>query len=145
MLNTEPDRIPVAVGLVMDADHRILIGCRTVTDQYFGKWEFPGGKIKEGESASEALKRELLEELGIEIDSSMPFDSFAYDYPDRKVMLYFRRVERYIGRPCGLEQQELRWVRVAELKNFDMLAASKKVIEQLEDLEREACDGARVA
>lgn len=137
MPNIEPDRILVAVGLVFDEESRVLIGRRTYPDQYFGKWEFPGGKIREGESASEALQRELKEEVGISVIRSTPFCSFAYDYPDRKVMLNFRMVVDYGGTPSALEQQDLRWVEISNLSGMDMLAPNVKVIERLNSLELE--------
>lgn len=141
MLNIEPDRIRVAVGLVLDSRQRVLIGCRTLRDQYFGKWEFPGGKIQNGESVSDALKRELDEEIGILVISSTHFDSFNYDYPDRKVRLNFRLVEHYSGEPNSLEQQDLRWVEIDDLGTFDMLAPNFRIIEQLKKLNRQTTDG----
>ncbi len=131
MRNTEVDRIPVVVGLIFDVQWRVLIGRRTVRDEYFGKWEFPGGKVESGETESAALVRELHEELGIQVVSSTPFDSFPYDYPERRVMLYFRMV-RYEGRPQGLEQQQLRWIEVERLNEMDMLAPNVRVIGRLE-------------
>lgn len=141
MLNTEPDRIRVAVGLIFDETNRILLGRRVRRDLYFGKWEFPGGKIKAGESTAEALQRELREEIGISVIRSTPFVSFAYDYPDRKVMLDFRLVVEFDGRPDALEQQELRWVEISKLGRMDMLAPNARVIERLNMLELESRDG----
>lgn len=145
MQNTEVDRIPVAVGVVLDCMRRVLIGCRTAKDQYFGKWEFPGGKIKTDETVGQALCRELSEELGICVNSSIPFDSFSYDYPDRKVMLNFHLVNDYVGEPCGREHQELQWVEINQLSEFDMLAASARVVERLEQLAGQNWDGERNA
>ena len=141
MPNTEADRIPVAVGLVLDRQRRVLIGCRTVQDRYFGQWEFPGGKIESHETVAEALRRELNEELGISVKSSTPFDRFSYDYPDRKVMLNFELVDDYNGEPSGCEQQELRWVEIGQLDKFDMLAPNVRVIKQLRDMAREDREG----
>ncbi len=126
------DRIPVAVGLVFDHRRRVLIGCRTVRDRYFGKWEFPGGKIRADETVEQALYRELNEELGICVIGSAPFDSFSYDYPDRKVMLDFHLVNDYIGEPSAREQQDLCWVEIERLREYDMLAPNIRVIDQLE-------------
>ncbi len=140
MQNIEADRIPVAVGLVFDPAKRVLIGCRTQPDRYFGKWEFPGGKIKYGETAAEALNRELREEVGISVNNSTQFISFAYDYPDRKVMLNFRLVYDYDGQPEACEAQDLRWVEIASLSGIDMLAPNVKVIARLEQLDLEMLD-----
>lgn len=141
MRSIEPDRIMVAVGLIFDENNRVLLGRRTHPDRYFGKWEFPGGKIRADESAAEALRRELREEVGISVICSTPFISFAYDYPDRKVMLNFRLVVDYNGKPSALEQQELCWVKISKLSRMDMLAPNIKVIEQLKKLELESPNG----
>ncbi len=144
-LNIEVDRIPVAVGLVFDRKHRVLIGCRAVKDQYFGKWEFPGGKINNDETVIQALQRELNEELGISVIRSIPFDDFSYDYPDRKVMLHFHLVYEYDGEPSGCEQQQLRWVEIGQLDEIDMLAPNVRVIEHLKQFTMNDRDGKRYA
>ena len=131
MQSTEPERIAVAVGLIVDSENNFLIGQRTTPDAYEGKWEFPGGKIEPFESADEALRRELWEEIGISVVQTVHFMTFEYDYPDRKVLLYFRLVERYEGNPIAREQQNLRWVQPSQLEEFVMLAASVSVIEAL--------------
>ena len=131
MQTTERERIAVAVGLVFDPDRKILIGQRTKSDAYEGKWEFPGGKIELSETADEALIRELREEIGISVSQTVHFMTFKYDYPDRKVLLNFRLVQNYEGEPTAREQQELRWVELSQLNDFDMLAASFPVIDAL--------------
>lgn len=131
MQNTEPERIAVVVGLVFDSAGKILIGQRTESDVYEGKWEFPGGKVELSETADQALVRELREELGISVLSTDHFMMFEYDYPERKVLLDFRMVRDYDGEPFARERQELRWVNLAQLSDFDMLAASKPVIDAL--------------
>ncbi len=132
MQNTEADRIQVVAGLVFNADWRVLVARRTTPDRYYGKWEFPGGKIRNGEAMTDALARELDEELGIDVLSATPFDSFPYDYPDRKVMLNFWRVKNYGGWPKGLENQELRWIGVGDFSALDVLAPNVRVFERLD-------------
>ncbi len=131
MQSIEAERIAVAVGLIFDSENNILIGQRTAPDTYEGKWEFPGGKIESFESAAEALRRELWEEIGISVIQTVQFMTFEYDYPDRKVLLCFRLVERYEGIPIAREQQNLQWVQLSRLGEFDMLAPSIPVIEAL--------------
>ena len=132
MQNTDPERIPVAVGLVFDQQGRVLIGQRNTADRYLGKWEFPGGKIKDSESESDALKRELFEELGIRIIDCEPYISFPFDYPDRSVLLNFRIVKAFEGQEYPREQQQIRWVKINKLNHFDMLAPNVRVIEKLQ-------------
>lgn len=131
MQSIEPERIAVAVGLIFDSENKILIGQRTTPDAYEGKWEFPGGKIEPFESAEEALSRELREEIGISVIDTVHFMTFEYDYPDRKVLLNFRLVERYEGSPIARERQDLRWVELSSLGEFDMLAPNVSVLEAL--------------
>ena len=131
MPSTEPERIKVAVGLVFDSESRILIGQRTTPDRHRGKWEFPGGKVEPHESVDEALSRELWEEVGISVNRTDHFMTFAYDYPDRKVLLNFRLVRDYEGTPLPRESQSLKWVSLARLEEFDMLAPNVSVIDEL--------------
>ena len=132
MQNTEPERVPVAVGLVFDLEGRVLIGKRNAADRYNGKWEFPGGKIEEYETESEALRRELFEELGIRVIDCEPFMSFPFNYPDRNVLLNFRVVKEYEGKEHSREQQQICWVDVDQLVQFDMLPPNVRVIEELQ-------------
>ena len=131
MPSTEPERTSVAVGLVFDERGRVLIGQRNSPDAYRGKWEFPGGKIKPQESDEDALNRELWEEIGIRVRKSNPFMSFAYDYPEQRVMLIFRSVDNFLGTPIGREHQVLKWVDISKLIEFDMLAPNRAVIKKL--------------
>lgn len=131
MLNTEADRIEVAAGIVVDGAGRVLIAQRCNTAYYQGWWEFPGGKIRNGESRQEALRRELQEEVGISVVDARHFQSFPYDYPERRVMLHFFIVSKYDGtaRPC--EDQPLDWAFPSELNDYNMLDANSGVISEL--------------
>lgn len=136
MQSTDPERIPVAVGLIFDPEGRVLIGKRNATDRYLGKWEFPGGKIEEYETESEALRRELFEELGISVIDCEPFMRFPFNYPDRNVMLNFRVVKAYEGEEQSREQQQIRWVEIDNLVDFDMLDPNVRVIEELQKISK---------
>jgi 8-oxo-dGTP diphosphatase len=124
-------RIQVAVGLLIDEHGRVLVNQRTVKDQYFAKWEFPGGKLEIDESANVALKRELSEELGIEVLDSEQVLYLEFDYPDRQVSLYIQKVIEYLGVPYGREQQTIRWVEISELDQLDLLDGNKSIVEFL--------------
>ena len=98
----------VAAGILQDSAGRILISERLCDGPFNGLWEFPGGKISEGESAVDALHRELAEELGIDVTDSQAFMDLHHEYPDRTVDLEFFLVTGWQGEPRGLEGQGIR-------------------------------------
>ena len=82
------DRISVAVGVIYNSSgDKVLISRRNKGQHLAGYWEFPGGKIKSNEDVRSALKRELYEELGIEIKKTRPLTLIKHDYPEKKVLL----------------------------------------------------------
>lgn len=101
----------VAVGVLFDSDGNILLAQRPMGKPYPGYWEFPGGKIEPGESAEQALRRELHEELGIEIGALYPWLTRIYAYPSRSVELNFFRMHSWRGELHGRENQQLCWQR----------------------------------
>jgi 8-oxo-dGTP diphosphatase len=121
----------VAAGILRDAAGRILITERLCDGPFNGLWEFPGGKIDDEESPLEALRRELAEELGIEVAASRPYLNLHHEYPDRTVDLEFFLVTEWNGEPAGLESQGLRWVIPADLDPAELLPADAPVIDKL--------------
>ena len=121
----------VAAGILRDAAGRILITERLCDGPFNGLWEFPGGKIVDGETAVDALKRELHEELGIEITDSAHYMALHHEYPDRIVDLEFFLVTGWQGPPAGLESQSLRWVSTSDLDADELLPADAPVVEAL--------------
>jgi 8-oxo-dGTP diphosphatase len=130
-------RLQVVAGILRDQAGRILISRRPAGTHGAGRWEFPGGKIAPGERPTEALRRELAEEIGIEVRRVVPFMSLEHDYPERRVALDFRLVIDWRGRVRPLEAQELAWARAAELPGFDMLEADAPVLAALCERETE--------
>ena len=126
----------VAAGILRDATGRILIAERVCDGPFNGLWEFPGGKIVAGETPLQALKRELIEELGVELTAGSPFMDLHHEYPDRSVKLEFFEVSAWIGEPQGLEGQQLRWVSPAELDPAALLPADAPVVGALQRLEQ---------
>ena len=102
------ETLVVAVGIVVDAQGRLLVGERPAEKDYAGQWEFPGGKLEPGESVFDALVREFREELNLQVDSADALFSCEHAYPDRQVELHFWRVTEYQGEAEGLEGQSLR-------------------------------------
>ena len=97
-------------------------------------WEFPGGKLAEGESAKDALRRELGEELGIEITSCEHFHRLEHDYPDMRVVIDFFLVRKWLGTPSGVEGQAVQWFSPSEMPPELLLPADAPILEQLKEL-----------
>jgi 8-oxo-dGTP diphosphatase len=101
--------VDVAVGVLIDPDGRFLLTSRPLGKVYAGYWEFPGGKIEAGESVDAALRRELHEELGIEIGAAEPWRTEIVDYPHARVRLHFCRVYAWQGTFEMREAQQMAW------------------------------------
>lgn len=121
----------VAVGLLADGQGRLLVNQRRPDTHRAGAWEFPGGKRRHEESALEALKRELDEELGIVVERAEPFMYIEHAYEDRRVALEIFRVLAFSGEPRGREGQALRWVSLVELETIGLLEADRPIIDKL--------------
>jgi 8-oxo-dGTP diphosphatase len=130
-----PIVLVVAVALV-DIDGRVLIARRPQGKAMAGLWEFPGGKLHEGETPEAALVRELHEELGIDTKGSclapIGFASHGYDDFHLLMPLYVCRVWKGTIHPR--EGQELAWVRPARLADYPMPPADAPLIPLLRDL-----------
>jgi 8-oxo-dGTP diphosphatase len=125
------EEIVVAAGVIEASDGTVLIARRPEDKHAGGFWEFPGGKVRDGESARAALDRELEEELGISVLKAAPLIGYRHTYPERDVVLRVFRVHRYVGEPSGLEGQPIRWVAAEELHNSNLLPADAPIIEAL--------------
>ncbi|HWP60313.1 MAG TPA: NUDIX domain-containing protein [Candidatus Acidoferrales bacterium] len=127
----------VVAGLIA-AEGKVL-ACRRRADAPFPlKWEFPGGKVEEGEEEFAALERELREELGIQIQSASELVRYCYRYPDwREVELIFFRVRNYQGNIQNLAFHSLAWVLPEQLGSLDFLAGDGRLVEKLKRREIE--------
>ncbi len=121
----------VAAALV-DPRGRVLLTRRHADAHQGGLWEFPGGKRESGESAEQALARELDEELGIRPRSLRPLIRVPHAYPDRRVVLELFRVDAWEGEPQGREGQPLAWVAPEALGGYPMPAADRPVVTALQ-------------
>lgn len=127
-MNNNLSPVHVAVGVIkIDAEH-VLISKRHEHLHQGGLWEFPGGKVHRDESVSQALSRELHEELGILVTKTEPLIQIPYDYGDKLVVLDVHLVTSYQGAPVGREGQELKTVPLASLQDFDFPAANKGIL-----------------
>ena len=123
--------LQVVVGIVAGADGTVLITRRSDDVHQGGLWEFPGGKVEHGESAIEALGRELHEELGIMLRAAEPLLQVDHTYPDRRVLLDVWRVTDFRGEPHGREGQPLVWVSPDEMEHFAFPAADAPIVAAL--------------
>jgi len=101
--------VDVAVGLLNDGDGRFLMTSRPVGKDYAEHWEFPGGKLESGETVAQALRRELNEELGIDIGQAHPWQVEMVDYPHALVRLHFCKVYEWAGEFEMREGQAMAW------------------------------------
>jgi len=124
-------RIEVAVGVLFNAKNEVLIGQRTVKDDYYQKWEFPGGKLETSESPFDALVREFNEEVGIQITQGEDLMMIEHDYPDRQVRLYVQVIKAFSGTIKAMEGQALKWVALEALNEIDFLKGNQVIVDKL--------------
>jgi 8-oxo-dGTP diphosphatase len=126
-------RVHVAVGVIVDADgQRVLLAKRPAHVHQGDLWEFPGGKVEPGETSSQALARELREELAIEVVCCSPLLEVAHDYADKSVLLEVWQISRFTGQAQGSEGQLLRWAAIENLHQFTFPAANRRIVAQLQ-------------
>lgn len=123
-----------AVALI-DADGRVLLARRPKGKSMAGLWEFPGGKVEQGETPEVALIRELKEELGIDTWASClaPLTFASHAYPDFHLLMPLFACRRWHGTARPNEGQELAWVRAGHLKDYPMPPADIPLIPVLRD------------
>ena len=130
------ETVLVAAVALIDADGRVLLARRPEGKPMAGLWEFPGGKVKPGETPEAALVRELKEELAIDVPPSclapFTFASHGYDGFHLLMPLYVCRVWDGVVRPC--EGQEIAWVRPSRLGDYPMPPADEPLVAMLRDL-----------
>ena len=123
--------IHVVAGILNDAHGRVLLAQRAQGSHLAGLWEFPGGKIEPGELAAAALRRELHEELGIEIGATEPVISIPWHYPEKSIVLHALRVHEFSGAPHGQQQQQLRWDFPNDMSGIPMPPPDRPIVTAL--------------
>lgn len=125
----------VAAIALIDKDGRVLIAQRPAGKSMAGMWEFPGGKVEDGETPEVALIRELHEELGIETWSSClaPLTFASHSYPDFHLIMPLFACRKWDGIPIAREGQTLAWVRPEKLRDYPMPPADIPLIPILRD------------
>ncbi|MDD2724111.1 MAG: Nudix family hydrolase [Methylovulum sp.] len=124
----DKNHLQVAVGVIKNAAGQVLIALRDESLHQGGLWEFPGGKLEAGETAEQALVRELQEELAITVNSASPLITIKHQYPDLAVQLLVFEVADFSGVAQGNEGQPLQWVAVDALMDYAFPAANRPII-----------------
>ena len=123
----EPQPILVTAGILVNGD-RILICQRHRSDAYGLRWEFPGGKVRDGENLKASLRRELAEELSIEAAVGNEVFRLRHRYPDRYVEVVFFFVRRYHGKIRNRVFQAIDWAPREKLPDYDFLEADRELV-----------------
>jgi 8-oxo-dGTP diphosphatase len=132
----EQQRVLVAAGVIIrevQNEWQVLLAKRAKEKHQGGLWEFPGGKVEASETEQESLNRELNEELNIQVVHSTFYHRERFDYPDKLVQLSFFLVTDYAGEECGAEGQQVEWVGLNQLSDYQFPQANLAVVNKLQD------------
>ncbi|WP_376792759.1 A/G-specific adenine glycosylase [Thermoflexus sp.] len=139
-VRTPRRRLPhydVTAGIIQDGD-RVLIAQRPPQGMLGGLWEFPGGKVEPGEGLEDCLKRELQEELGIEVKVEEPVMTIRHTYTHMRITLHVFRCRWIGGTPQPIGCADVRWVPIAELERYPFPNTDRKIVERLRRESHEA-------
>ncbi|TCS96795.1 8-oxo-dGTP diphosphatase [Hazenella coriacea] len=124
-------KIDVVGAVIRNASNQILCAQRSPKMSLPNHWEFPGGKIKQGETPQEALVREIQEELGCKIEVYQLITETKYRYPESEVLLYTFETSIIKGTPKPKEHSEIRWVNSNDLLNLNWSPADLPTVDKL--------------
>lgn len=133
----ETDSLPrkqIGVAVIRDDRDLILIDRRLAKGLLGGFWEFPGGKIEGNETVQECIKREILEEIGIDIAVDSHLITIDHTYSHFRVNLQVYNCRYLSGQARAIECEEIRWVTIQELDNYTFPAANQEIIRALKDM-----------
>ena len=123
--------VNVAVAVIQREDGYVLMAERPYGKESSGSWEFPGGKFELGESAEQALAREIYEELGIKPKMAYPWISYKFAYPNKRVKLHVFRIFNWEGTPSGREGQRISWENSDAIMASPLLPANNHILEMI--------------
>ena len=116
---------------ILSKDGQVLIARRKPGKHMGEKWEFPGGKVEEGESPERSLRRELQEELDLRVRVGSLLCRVPYEGDGISLELLVYQVDDFQGTPLLREHQEIRWVSPRELSSYELADSDRKVVEKL--------------
>ena len=125
--------VNVGLGIVVAGDGQILICRRRSSDSFGGYWEFPGGKIEVGESPADCVRRELREELDIEVTPARALDVIEHQYPKARVRLHPFLCRRDAGEPMAISAAEFLWVSPPALRDYRFPEGNRGLVQALAD------------
>lgn len=120
--------VKVVAGVIWRDDGKILITRRPTNGRHGGYWEFPGGKVEQGESDKAALAREILEETGLSINVLEEFSRIEHRYPDLQVTLIGIHCEYMGGTPQCIEVDDFTWIEPEEVNQYTFPEANAKLL-----------------
>ena len=120
-----------ACAILENKDSEILISSRTQKDYLKSYWEFPGGKLMNGENFYQAIKRELLEELSINILKFEHFCFTTYSYSKFNLIMHTFKINKWHGNIISLDGEKLKWVNKKVLKKSKLLSGNLKIVKSL--------------
>ena len=128
------DIVHVAVAVIINECNEVCISLRHKDSHQGGLWEFPGGKVEQGESVEQALAREIKEELDLEVKQSRPLITIKHDYKDdhKVVYLHVRKIISYQGEAVGAEGQQVAWADLTQLSNYHFPLANIAIIKAVQ-------------
>ena len=123
--------INVVAAVITDENNRILITQRNLKKSQGGLWEFPGGKIENGETREEAIIREIKEELDVNIKADKYIDEKVFNYPEKDINLIAMKCSIISGKILLKEHEDAKWVISSELVNYDFAPADEFIIDSI--------------
>ena len=132
MSELNPPHKRIGVAVISDRQGKILIDRRLAKGEMGGLWEFPGGKVEPGESIEECIRREIKEELDLEIKVGDRLTTIAHSYKTFKVTLYVHDCQHLSGEAQPLECEEIHWVDPGSMDRYQFPAANQQIINLLQ-------------
>ncbi|MCG9599602.1 8-oxo-dGTP diphosphatase MutT [Vibrio sp. Isolate31] len=125
-------RIHIVAGIIFNQDKSQVFITKRPDDKHKGGfWEFPGGKVEEGETIEQAMTRELDEEIGIKVTEQSLFEHLEFDYTDKSLKFDFILVTDFEDQPYGKEGQQGEWVSLESLNQYTFPEANVPILERV--------------